>query len=186
MRKERGVTLLEAIFSIAIFTILLQILLQFFMTIYVDTKVFERKAYLEDNARAVKTFICEQVAESKAVQIECKGGGQITPILEAGDNSDIADQELKQILLDGEKKIVMTKSNSKDQNAGHYLLNYLGNGWTTNLISDQIDSLKVTRHKDSDYVEWTCVLAKKGESNPDLKETMTFTTPLGHKEKKEG
>lgn len=184
MRKEQGFTLIEAIFAIAIFTILLQVLLQFFMTIYVDAKIFERKAYLEDNARAVRDFICEQVAESATVQIDCETGGkEITPIVVPEDNVEVLNETLKQICLDGEKQVTLDHNASSKKEVGEYALNYRGDGRTHNLVSDQIESLTVTRLKDSDYIEWTCVLGKRGESNPDLKETITFSTPIGHKAK---
>lgn len=182
--KESGFTLLEAIIAVALFAILLQFLLNFFTSMYVRTKAFQQKAYLEDQARVVKDFVREQIRKSKRVEIEYEGGSnKITNITEDVDNFEVIDQPLMTIVLDDGKKISLKSNASGSEKEGKLQLVYIGGGTTPNLISDEIDSIKVTRKKDSDYIAFTCVFCKKGESDRNLILTRTFSESLAYKQK---
>lgn len=182
--KAEGFTLLEAIIAVMLFAILLQFLLSFFASMYLSAKTFQQKTYLEDQARVVKEFVCEQIRKSEQVSIEYVGGSHpITNVTEAADNFEVIDQPLVNIVLDNGKKMSLKANPAKSKGIGKLQLVYIGGGTTPNLISDEIESIKVTREKDSDYISFTCVFCMKGEKDENLILTRTFCESLAYKKK---
>lgn len=76
--KEKGFTLLEAIISFMIFAIVLQATLNFFGTVYKNSKDFEKKSSLMDEARNVSQFIRSQIRQADKVVITYDDGTQAT------------------------------------------------------------------------------------------------------------
>lgn len=70
--KERGFTLLEAVFAVLFFAILMSALMQFFLTIYKNSKDFQDKTYLMDNARNINAFIQDKIREAEYINIQIK------------------------------------------------------------------------------------------------------------------
>lgn len=185
-KKERGFTLLEAVVALVLFSLLLQSLLNFFGTMYVNAKEFQEKAYLMDNARSVNDFIREKIRENEKVEIETSAG-IIEPVAK-GDTVSEIDGQLKEIKLYTTGNTSIKLSVLKDGTGnyypgkGKYKLEYWSGG-TPSLISDQIEDIEVKREANSEIVEFTCKFNKHDETNEILKLEETFTESLAYKKK---
>lgn len=199
--QERGFSLLEAVIALVLFTILLQGLLNFFATMYINENEFRQKAYLSDNAQSVNDFIREKIREADKVQIKIATSDNGTentllddtyitfsPIkkyteTDAASNNDLKEGRLGSItILKGTHtgEIILELVSSTANNKGKYQLIYRSGG-TDVLISDQIDNIKVKREKDSDIVEFACGFNKHGETKVQLKIEEIFTESLAYK-----
>lgn len=186
-KKQSGLTLLEAVCAILLFALLLQMLLNFFSTVYANAKLLERKSYLMDNARTVNNYIKEKVRETDNVKIIVEDGisiKEINPIADDVDNVAV-EGALKSIeYKEGTNTIAikMTPISSAEQTQGTYKLSYCSGG-TETLISDQIESITVSRDVNSDYVTFTCQYLHQGSLAGKERVTDTFTISLAYKTK---
>ena len=185
-KQERGFTLLEAVVALVLFSILLQSLLNFFGSMYVNAKEFQEKAYYMDNARSVNDFIREKIRENLQVEIDTSGG-LILPIAKGDTVSEIVGQ-LNRINLDASGNTFIKLSELKDGSGnylprkGKYKLEYWSGG-TPSLISDQIEDIQVKRGANSEIVEFTCEFNKHDETKEILKLEEIFTESLAYKKK---
>ena len=189
MKQEKGLTLLETICAILLFALLLQSLLNFFGTYYINAKEFEHKAYLADNARTVMDFVQENIRKAEAVKIEIEGDS--TPV-EALSYVPFTGRVLRQGRL---SKIYLNNSTTyialepisvPTVKQGQYRLVYHATTSTSdNVITDQIDELQVRKEPNSDEVIFTCTLKngrhyKVGDTK-QLAVTRTFIESLAYK-----
>lgn len=89
-KDQKGFTLLEAIFAILFLGILMSGLMQFFHTIYINSRNFQDQSYAMDNARNANTLIQKTIREASYVTIQVKDvSGQLIN-LEPGSDSSLS------------------------------------------------------------------------------------------------
>lgn len=164
-RKEQGFTLLEAAIAILLFAILLQLLVNFFLNVYINSKNLENKTNLMNSANAVNAMIKEKVREADSVQFVLTDDSKIDPIQDASGNLAIPLGDLKEIRFCSEVSgstqyttIKVAPRTGDPKKKGKYVLAYETNSalggtpTSSSVISDQINSVQVKRNKDSDDV----------------------------------
>lgn len=190
---EKGVTLLESVLAMVLGAIFLQLLLHGSMVIYGEMKDFNQMVHLQNEARWVKDFISSQIRQSEDVEIFYKESlTPITPNESPKTQINIVEGTFQTIKLDqGNKEINLLQQDKEkhlDEESkalGRHRLVYVGGklkgNVTQNLISNQIESIKVTRHADANHVVFTCLFCKKEEKDPALKTEISFCVPLEYK-----
>lgn len=73
-KEQKGFTLLEAVFAILLFALLVYMLMNFFLQMYTNAKYNKKQAVLMDQARTVNTYIKEKIREADEVKIYLKDG----------------------------------------------------------------------------------------------------------------
>lgn len=209
--KQKGFTLLELAVCFVLFAILLEALWGFFGNIYGEFIQFDKKIALNNEADAVESFLRDYIRQADKIKLTMQDGKIIEVILAPTtiapspnpNNQDVIAGDLKQIEIEKKQlntagtayeiknsKVFVENNTSPTGNQGRLKLSYQllsGIGGSdvggANLISDQIENIKVTHKKDSDLVEITCIIHKNGETNERLKVTIRFTEDLSYKER---
>lgn len=189
MKQEKGLTLLETICTILLFALLLQSLLNFFGTYYINAKEFEHKAYLADNARSVMDFIQENMRKAEAVKIEVEGDSIPIEALNYVPMTSrvLREGRLSKIYLNNNSTYIALEPISVPTvQQGQYRLVYRTTTSTSNnVITDQISDIRVKKEPNSDEVIFTCTF-KNGRTykigdTKQLAVTRTFTESLAYK-----
>lgn len=194
-KKQKGFTLLEAVFAILLFALLVQMLMNFFLNMYTNAKYNKRQAVLMDQARTVNTYIKEKIREADTVKIYLKDGATrggitispdmlvITPIVKkepvpgteaSGDKlaySEAVSGELRKIectigTATDPYIIELVATSPSDDKKGEYTLNYKKDSTSTPIpISNMIKKINVKRQADSNEIVFECEYQAKVPEN---------------------
>ena len=208
-RKQKGFTLLEAVFAILLFALFVQMLMQFFFHMYVNSKYIKKQAMLMDNARTVNSYVKEKIREADTVEIYLKPYAKrdgvvisdallILPITQKEEipspetdvprkayNKSVKEGKFSKILCNkgtGDEFAIELRANSlTDDKKGTYTLYYTKSGVDTP-ISDMIKEIEVERKANSDEILFKCVYQTQATENSE-RETVkdNFTETLAYK-----
>ena len=208
-RKQKGFTLLEAVFAILLFALLVQMLMQFFFHMYVNSKFMKKQAMLMDNARTVNTFIKEKIREADTVEIYLEPNAKrdgvvigdellILPITQKEEipspepggikkayNKAVEDGKLSKIVCNkgtsDEFSIELKPTLPADDKKGDYTLYYIKSSVETP-ISNMIKEIKVERKANANEILFKSVYQTKVTENSE-RETVkdNFTETLAYK-----
>ena len=190
-QKREGFTLLEMCMSLILFTIMLEGLWGFFTNIYVDYIQFMLQTALNSEASTIEDYISEYIRSADKIKITTEDG--IIEVVGSPNNVEVHKAHLKKIegiiktpKADGsgfyEKKSDVVRSLDEKGNEVYKLTYSVNGSGTSNLISDEIESIKVTSKKASNLVIFECRLQKAGETNERLKVSRKFTESIANKE----
>ena len=202
-KNERGFTLLEMCISFILFAIMLESIWGFFSNIYRNYIQLNQQVSLVSEATNVEEFIKQEIRAADRVLITTTTGEHIEVIYkESPNNIDVKNKALKKIQymvkvpktsgIGYEKKeceLVLSPISSVDGTKGNYRLSYSvksigGIPVVTNntVVSEMVESIKITSYKNSDLVEFTCEFQKKDEENNRIQLTKKFIESLEYKQ----
>ena len=196
MKEQQGFTLLELCICLVLFSIFLEGLWSVYSCFYFDYVKLNQQVSLMNEESNVEEFVRECMREAKQMKITVKDQ-MIQPNMKFDDsnNKDVVDKPLQKIEFtrmlqtsddtyeEKKCKIEMVYIGGKNSNTGKYKLTYEAPGKPgANTISDQIEKITVTHYKNSDYVEFTCVMNRMGEQDERLICTEVFSESLAYKQ----
>lgn len=189
--KQEGLTLLEMCISLILFTIMLEGLWGFFANIYGDYIQFTLQTTLNSEASTIEDYISEYIRSADKIKITTEDG--VIEVAGSPKNVEVYKAQLKKIegivktpkangsgFYEKKSQVIMSPA---EQGKGTYKLTYsvAGSG-TNNLISDQIEHIKVSSKEASNLIIFECSLQKAGETNERLKVNRQFTESIANKE----
>ncbi|MBE6022428.1 MAG: hypothetical protein E7231_04225 [Cellulosilyticum sp.] len=196
--SERGFTLVEMCLAMILFFLLLEGLWGFYLQVYREQSQFNERLQLMNEASDIETFIRMCLREAETVKVKTIEGDIVENSLEENglNQKDIIDQTLDKIEFTREIKV--SSSNYKKKNCllalydtpksqvdkGKYSLKYRvweGAYLSSNTIGDCIETIQVTHYKNTNSIEFTCIIGKVGKENNRLLYTHTFTESLAYK-----
>lgn len=191
MTKEKGFTLLELCMCLVIFGVFIECLGGFFNQCSMRYRQYREQLELTQEGQNVEDFIRDCIRRADKVQIKTESGKVIEAIDQAlgVQASDIESERLWKIecvrtavekgtRITEKYRLEMKKSGGNY--SGKYALVYSG-GYVSNIVSEQIENIKVTKDKDSDRVLFECSLQKENEGNTRINYTKCFSESLEYK-----
>lgn len=191
MVKEKGFTLLELCMCLVLFGIFIECLDGFLTQCTMRYKQYRSQLELTNEGQNVEDFIRNGIRKADKVQIKTESGKVIQAINQSlgQQESDIENEKLVKIecvstvIEDGRqmtKKYRLEVKKSGEDYSGQYALVYNG-GDVSNIISEQIEHIRVTREKGSNRVQFECSLQKKDQTNIPLNYTKCFSESIENK-----
>lgn len=191
MTKDKGFTLLELCICLMIFGIFIECLGGFYSQCSMRYNQFREQLELTHEGQNVEDFIRSSIRKADRVKIKTTSGKVIEAITneESDRESDVVEESLKRIecvrtsVVKGKQitekyRIEMRKSGG--EYSGRHALIYSG-GNVINIISEQVENIKVTCHRGSNNVQFECSLQKEGQTNPSIHYTKNFSESLEYK-----
>lgn len=198
-RLQLGFTLVETLCGIVILGIMSPLLIQCFNTVYANAMYLQKASYNMNHARVVNVFIKDKIREAYKVSIDIKQEDKkgelinyvkLQPPIQKW-TEEVLEGELIRIILQDEAGKVMriemapnVLTGTHQSPKGKYQLNYISNG-VSSLISDQIESIKVSKPKYSDgilfkgtYVEAPSVNRKREQVEDLFFISLAYKLPI--------
>lgn len=180
LRKQEGFTLLEAVFALFLFAIVLTSLLHFFGEVRRNTMYFNKKSYLMENAQAIKEAMNESIREATSFKVEKDD------VLQDSLSEDTAAFILTLDEGKANEKQIILKRNGEDKAKGKYRLVYSEGSSvspTETVISDQIDDFKCKQDAviPTKFMVEVCCSNLSG-TDREIKVALEFEEDLRYKE----
>lgn len=193
-QQEEGFTLLEMCACLILFAIMLEGLWGFFNQFYMDSIQFNQQTALNNEASIIEDYISQYIRTADHITITTTDDG-IIEVTGSDKNQEIENADLKKIeaviqipksygsgFLEKKSKVTVESLSSIEEGKGAYKLTYSVDGIATNnLISDQIENIKVSSKKESNTVIFDCTIKKRGETNERLIVRKQFTESIAYK-----
>ena len=197
-KKIRGFTLIEMCIAMVLFSILLEMLGTFYLQIYKDDIQFNKQMQLINEANNVEAFIKNCIREAEEIRLITVEGEVINvgEMPSSKKNKDVVDQTLDKIEFTREIKgkdgsyqrkrcsLCVNSQKVDIEVKGKYKLAYrVWNGGilSSNTVSENIESIKVTHYENSNFVEFACKLQQENQEGSQLSYTKTFMESLNYK-----
>lgn len=193
IRNQKGFTLLELCMCLILLGIFLESISEFYTRCCHGYQVFYEQLMLEHEGENIETFIQSSIRKANKVKVTTQEGSKI----EGGRNCEelgekVEGENLKKIKcvsivfingLEKEETYSIELVDNHGKGAGKYVLVYVGDGGKTrNVISDQVESIQITKGNQSNIIEFQCLLHKeKNESNKRITFSQKFSVSLAHK-----
>lgn len=179
-KKSYGFTLLEAVFAVFLFSLLLGSLGSFFGKMYTNVSDFNKKAYLMEDADATKQTIINSIREAGSLKLETN-----IPL----EDDMVADKIVFKLILQpgtAEEHAIIVRKNALGNNMGKYRAIYqkgIGANQTETVISDQIKSF-IFEHKplgSGGSFKFNITFASQNESKSNIEVKVNFEESIDYK-----
>lgn len=193
MKEQTGFTLLELCMCLILLGIFLESISDFYGRCCHGYQVFYEQLMLEHEGENIEAFIQSSIRKANKVKVTTQEGSSIEEVRNSNELGEkVEGENLKKIKcasivfingLEKEETYCIELVDNHGKGAGKYALVYEGaGGKTRNVISDQIESIQITKDKQSNIIEFQCLLHKeKNESSKRITFSQRFSVSLAHK-----
>lgn len=191
-RNEKGVTFIESILAVLLLGILMSWQGDFFINLYRNYLSFNKEVQLMNEAKVVEDFIREIIRTADKVIITGRADGRIIEV-QSEDKQTLECQEFDLVKIKGIQYLTSNQVKtvyimlepiiSPSITQGKYRLVYRvgSESGTYNLISDQIETIKLFKSSQSNFIKFNMVFNQSDEINSEKRVIQVFTESLRYK-----
>lgn len=191
-RNEKGVTFIESILAVLLLGILMSWQGDFFINLYRNYLSFNKEVQLMNEAKVVEDFIREIIRTADKVIITGRADGRIIEV-QSEDKQTLEGQEFDLVKIKGIQYLTSNQVKtvyimlepiiSPSITQGKYRLVYRvgSESGTYNLISDQIETIKLFKSSQSNFIKFNMVFNQSDEINSEKRVIQVFTESLRYK-----
>ena len=188
MKKANGFTLLEMCLCFILFAIFIEWVGTYYVHVSNNSKILHEQIQLMNESDNIEAFVHESIRDATQLRIITEGA-----VIESSHKEDVISCELVKIEFIRERNkgqisndevcyVEMSNNVRATEVKGKHNLIYKVEGkGGYKVISDQVETIKVTSYANSNIVTFECILHKKGETNSRLIYTKSFSESLDYK-----
>ncbi|MBP3887075.1 MAG: hypothetical protein J6F30_05400 [Cellulosilyticum sp.] len=188
MKKANGFTLLEMCLCFILFAIFIEWVGTYYVHVSNNSKILHEQIELMNESDNIEAFLHESIRNATQLRIITEGA-----IIESSHKEDVISGELvkmefiratnKKETSNDEVCCVEISNNVRATEAKgkHNLIYKVEGKGGHKVISDQVETIKVTSYANSNIVTFECTLHKEGETNSRLIYKKVFSESLDYK-----